>query len=758
MSFTVLPPVFMAGIAFYVGCFHLLLYFRQPSLRQNLNFGLTCLFVSLYDAFSAALYGVSSSEQGVRWQYLQGFAVAFAGVPFVWFISDYCSLKSKRMPYALSIVYILLSVGMLLFPLELTYTQEPLVKEVRLPFGMEAVYHEMAPGPLTILLFSTGLVSFTYACWAGVKLYRAGMRQRAVPLLGVVFLFYAGAFNDMAVSTGLYPFVYTSEYAYLGFIVLMAFALSAEARRAGNMEDTLRESEEKLKEAQRIGRMGHWEFDLGTQEITISEQAYELVELHPDAGPPDPEKGLTYFDPEDSEDLLKHVSRALKSGEGFERDYRIRLPSGRSVHHHSTFLPIRDGSGKVTKLMGTVQDITERKQAEEERIKLEDRLRQAQKMEAIGTLAGGIAHDFNNILAAMIGYAELATIDAPENAPIQAHLKQIVQAGTRGRDIVKQILAFSRQASQEAKPVDMKRVVDEALKFLRATLPTTIEIRRQIQFEPCTILGDATQMQQVLVNLGTNAAHAMQEKGGVLEVSLTGLHLEEKAFPDCPDLKPGSYVKLAVTDTGHGMTREVMACIFDPFFTTKERGRGTGMGLSVVHGIVQGHGGAVRVDSQPGEGSTFEVYFPRLEREAEPEPDSFSSMPTGRERILLVDDEKALTDLGERMLGQLGYEVTARTSSTEALELFRDKPDRFDLVITDMTMPGMTGVELSMEVLRIRPDIPVILCTGFSERITEEQAKQKGIRAFMMKPFAMREVAETVRRVLAQGNGRISEI
>ena len=418
------------------------------------------------------------------------------------------------------------------------------------------------------------------------------------------------------------------------------------------------------------------------------------------------------------------------------------------------------------KMVELEKEITERKLAEKERRKMCVQLQQAQKMEAIGTLAGGIAHDFNNVLTAVIGYTEMALDDVTKGPLLQNDLQEVLKAGIRAKDLVNQILTFSRQTEQELMPVKLKLVAKEAIKLLRASLPTTIEIRQDIQNESW-VLADPTQIHQILMNLCTNAGHAMQEKGGILEVSLRNVDLktdQNRSKIEIPKsmaqsapgwagqaeigLAPGSYLRLTVSDTGHGMDRSTIQRIFDPYFTTKDKGEGTGLGLSVVHGIVKDHGGTVTVYSEPGRGAAFHVYLPVIERESELDVAAEKILPTGTERILFIDDEPSLVNLGTQMLEGLGYKVVTRTSSLEALELFKEQYDKFDLVFTDMTMPNMTGEELAKEVLKVRPDIPVILCTGFSSRITEEKAKAFGIRAFVMKPLLKLDMAKTIRRVL----------
>lgn len=390
-----------------------------------------------------------------------------------------------------------------------------------------------------------------------------------------------------------------------------------------------------------------------------------------------------------------------------------------------------------------------RKQAEEERTRLEAQFRQTQKLEAVGTLASGIAHDFNNILAAVIGYAELAKMRLPEDSKVIADMDEVHKAGIRARDLVRQILAASRQQEQDHKPIQIKIIVKEAVKLLRATLPSDIEIKEDVAREIGIVNADPTQIHQVIMNLCTNAGHAMQEDGGVLTVSLFNVEFDNVAAAQYLNADPGPYLRLTVSDTGHGMTCDVKERIFDPYFTTKKKGEGTGLGLSVVHGIVRDHGGTIRVYSEHGKGSTFHVYLPLIEGQAiKPEVAEHASVLKGNERILFIDDEQVLTDMSKQMLERLGYEVTIRTSSIEALELFHKKPDQFDLVITDMTMPKMTGDRLAKELMRIRRDIPIILCTGFSERISEEKAKGMGIKAFAMKPIVMQDMAKTVRKVL----------
>lgn len=374
-------------------------------------------------------------------------------------------------------------------------------------------------------------------------------------------------------------------------------------------------------------------------------------------------------------------------------------------------------------------------------------------MEAIGTLAGGIAHDFNNILGSIIGYAELMEmLDVPKNSNIQDRLKRILASAYRAKDLVQQILTFSRRTEQNTAPVVLTLIIKEVIKFLRASLPATIKIDVRCDAANSTVLGDATQLYQVLMNLCTNAAHAMEKEGGLLEVSLSDVDYDSLDASLKADLQPGSYVMLCVQDTGCGMPPNVVDRIFDPFYTTKGPGEGTGLGLSVVHGIVKNMHGAISVHTHPGQGSLFRVYLPCQEaKRDQPIAQEASRIRGGEGRILFVDDEQYLVGFARQMLTKLGYDVVAHTSSKQALEQFGQQPDAFDLVITDLAMPDMPGLELAAAILRRRPSIPIILCSGFMDSEKRQKAGELGIREVVMKPFGVREFAAAIRRVLDKG-------
>lgn len=432
--------------------------------------------------------------------------------------------------------------------------------------------------------------------------------------------------------------------------------------------------------------------------------------------------------------------------EGSVDDYKVNLVTKDGKIKNcllSASLWVND-AGELLGYQGIIRDITEQK-------RLENQISQAQKMEAIGTLAGGIAHDFNNILGIIIGYAELAREDAPPDSTSSSDLDNVLEAANRAKDLVTQILAFSRQTKIERIPTQLQSLVKEALKMLRSSIPTSVEIRDDIDSGCGVVLADPTQAHQILMNLCTNANHAMEETGGVLTITLQSVAIGKDDQELAMTLEPGEYVELTVSDTGSGIAPDVMDKVFDPYFTTKEVGKGTGMGLAIIHGIVADYGGAVTVESEVGSGTSFHVYFPVVEEKELTSVKDLEKIPMGHERILFIDDEALLTEMGRKMLERLGYRVTVRSSSLEALATFQDNPDAFDVVITDQTMPGITGADLARRMLQIRPDIPIILCTGYSNIIDEKVAKSMGIMEFALKPLTKDTVSRLLRKVLDAG-------
>jgi len=454
-----------------------------------------------------------------------------------------------------------------------------------------------------------------------------------------------------------------------------------------------------------------------------------------------------YEDQDFRHEIKKRVLDDCASGDP-RRMHWDNIPITRKSEETSFISAMNTPVPNKNLMISTVWDVTDHNHAEMEKIKLESQLRQSHKMEAIGTLAGGIAHDFNNILAAILGYADMAMDDTPAHSPAKYQIEQVLKAGNRAKELVKHILSFSRKETHERVPVQTHLIVKEALKLLRASIPTTVEIKQNIDSSSGDILADPTQIHQVIMNICTNAAQAMEEDGGLLEVDLFSVELKAEDLANQPNLKLGRYVKLTVKDYGIGIDKQNLDKIFDPYFTTKDVGKGSGMGLAVVIGIVRSHDGMITVESTRGKGTTFNLYFPRIEVQIHKEIKDNEPLPKGKEKILVVDDEESMVDMTKRRLERLGYNVTAKTSSTEALELFRSQPDLFDLVITDQTMPNLTGEQLAKKLMEIRPHIPIIVCTGYSSKVDAEKANFIGISAFIMKPVDKKELSRTIRQVL----------
>jgi two-component system cell cycle sensor histidine kinase/response regulator CckA len=458
--------------------------------------------------------------------------------------------------------------------------------------------------------------------------------------------------------------------------------------------------------------------------------------------------------PEDQDSYYLHRKQLFETGELQACELRMLGRDGKPFWARLEGTAAWDAAG-APECRVVMRDITKRKRAEAEKATLEGQLQKAQKMEAIGALAGGIAH-FNNILSVIIGNAEILNLADDNGTSVENGLNQILGASQRAKQLVHQILAFSRRGKQEKILINLKPIVKESLEFLRASLPSLIELRHYLEPDAGTVMADPSQMQQILMNLCVNAAHAMEKDGGVLQINLSNTVLSEEDTRFDPEVEPGDFVKLTVSDSGDGMEPSVLQRIFDPYFTTKEPSKGTGLGLSVVHGIVKSHGGMITVDSEVGKGTTFTVFLQRALGFEKVADKPMSPLAMGTETILFVDDENALADLGRQMLGELGYQVEIRSSPIEALEAFRANPQKFDLVVTDLTMPHMSGLNLARKLMEIRPGMPIILCTGFSEQANEHAASALGICAFLLKPLVMRDIADAVRKALDECSARSS--
>ena len=451
-------------------------------------------------------------------------------------------------------------------------------------------------------------------------------------------------------------------------------------------------------------------------------------------------KNIRIFKSDELDDIsYRDICDTVKGGNVWSGHITAIKKDGTSYISSGSINPVRNKNGEIINYVFIFRDVTRE-------IMIEEQSRQSQKLEAIGILAGGIAHDFNNILAAIMGYSELLE-SSISDVQSKGFLGQILKSSNRAKALIKQILTFCRQGEEVRKPLHIASIIKEIMKFIRSSLPATIEIKESIETKG-VILADPTRIHQVIMNLCTNSAYAMRGKGGILEISLSEVEFDEENVKEYLELKEGKYVKLTVSDTGYGMDKKTVERIFEPFYSTKPKGEGTGLGLSVVHGIVKNYGGTITVRSEPGKGSTFDLFFPYVDVNVTEEPDVEKVLPGGNEHILLVDDEEPLTMCYSNMLIKLGYNVISETGSIKAMKDFCLEPDKYDLLITDYTMPKMTGVDLAEELFQVNPDIPVIIYTGSSEMIELDKQKITNIKEIIFKPVSMSLLAHTVRKVL----------
>jgi PAS domain S-box-containing protein len=517
------------------------------------------------------------------------------------------------------------------------------------------------------------------------------------------------------------------------------FELAIDITERKQAEMALRESETKYRNLVENAPLGVLSIDRRGRIVEANSWLVQML------GSPSAEAtkriNLFTFQPLVDAGVANHFRQCLENGKigVFETPYTSKW--GQEVYLRYHIRPIEDDSHGIVGVQGIVEDISDAKLAETQ-------LRQAQKIEAIGTLAGGIAHDFNNILFPIVGMSEMLMERFLSDNREYEDVREIYRAGLRARDLVNQILAFSRQSERKRMPTRIQQVLKEVLKLGRSTIPANIEITQDIQSDCGLVMSDPSQFHQIVMNLVTNAYHAVEKTGGRISVQLKETELGSKELAGS-SLEPGRYAMLSIFDTGCGIDPAVMDKIFEPYFTTKEQGKGTGLGLAVVFGIVKKHQGDIKVYSEAGMGTTFKVYFPLMEKSSEEvSVREVESYETGTEKILLVDDEESVVKIEKLMLERLGYHVTARLSSVDALEAFKNNLNKFDLVVTDMAMPNMTGDQLAKELISIKPDIPVIICTGFSENISQEKAAAMGIKGFLMKPIVTSEMAQVVRKVL----------
>lgn len=734
----------LTGSIVIMGLYHLGLFALRPREWSPLYFGLFCLLIALRtlttgERYLMELMPVFDWEVLTKITYLTFYLGVFVFTGFVH--SLFPQEVSKNVLYLIGGVSVIFSTVVLILPARLythTLPTFEIVAVMSLIYGLYALILASIRKREGALVFLTGFVALSLTTLNDILYANLLVPTGYLTPVGLFIFIFSQAWLLAQRFSKSFLLVDQQRLA----LTQTNRAYEQEIHEREQAEAALRQSESALMDAQRLAHIGNWEWDIQTGQIHWSEEVFRLFGLDPQDVSYD--LLMTLIAPDDKEIWERSVQAVLNTDQPLKIDYRIHKPDGDRRWLHCEAQVVRDAAGQPVRMFGTFQDITERKRWEAARL-------QTSRLESIGVLAGGIAHEFNNVLTVILGFTDLATRAVPRASSTYHHLQAVLTAGYRAKELVQQILAFSRQSNPERQPVSLPMLVREGLNLVRATMPTTIVLKSHIDPDAGGVLADPTNLQQILLNLCANAEYGMRQTGGILEVSLTRSEVEAAAPANPAGLPPGSYVRLTVRDTGDGMPPEVVERIFEPFFTTKGVGEGTGMGLAIVHGIVTSYGGAVTVESIPGEGSTFIVDLPRMAETVETVPsESPEALPQGHGCILFVDDEEPLVRLGRESLEALGYEVVSSLSSVEALGLFQATPQRFDLVITDQTMPVMTGERLARELRRIRADIPIVLCTGFSPLIDAERAAALGISAFCLKPVDIQELARTIERVLGR--------
>ncbi len=599
--------------------------------------------------------------------------------------------------------------------------------------------------------FNIILADYTLPSFDGISALKIAAEKRPE----VPFIFVSGTLGEEvaieALNVGATDYVLKTRLSRLVPSVVRALREATERAERKRAEESLRRSETYLAEAQRLSHTGSFGWRPSSGELYFSEETFRIFEFDRETTPTLDLIMRQRIHPEDVSSWRRVVERAAHEGQDYTHEYRLRMTDGRVKHLHLVAHAIRAETGDVD-FVGAVKDVTEEKWTQAERERLEQRLRLAAKMEAVGRFAGGIAHDFNNVLGAILGYGELVQNHLDEGGAARRQIDQVMQAGARGKTLVDRILGFSRSAVGDRVPVQVQSVVEETLELLKASLPTAVRLESQLDAGDTAVVGDATQFHQVVMNLCTNAVHAM-ERSGVLTVVLEQEAIGEHRLLSHGTLCAGPYVRLSVSDTGSGIPPAVLERMFDPFFTTKRVGDGTGLGLALVQGIVADLGGMIDVATQPDVGTTFTIWLPAAGEIPRLLAGAAGELPRGNgERVMIVDDERALVALAEETLAELGYEPVGFDSSVAALQAFRAEPQRFDLVLTDEAMPDLNGIELACEIRQVRPEISIILMSGYSGTQLSERAQAAGVIDVLRKPLIRRDIAEPVARALQPPN------
>jgi PAS domain S-box-containing protein len=749
MNLASIPVVVMGSISLYVGCYHLLNYLRQRKHPEDLTFGLLCLSMTLYAAISAGLYSCDTVAEGAEWQRAQFMALAVFTIAFLWFATIYTHQKPTIITYAITTIFVILIIIHAIEQSGLSLRiDHPLIKSVYLPLLKVTIkYYEVELGLFSTLQTFLGLFVSIYIMFLILRYHERGNKREAMPLLVAMAFVFIAAASDSAVAIGLYSFIYLIEYGYTAVILLMAFSLSSTVVKATMIKDALYESEERFRALVETTSDWVWEVDENCEYTYTSPKCRELLGYEPAEL-----VGKTPFDlmpPQDDKQIKTEFRRILLSHKPIESFENTAVhKNGHLVILETSGVPVYEENGTFTGYRGIDRDITYRKAAEDEKNKLQEQLQQAMKMEAVGRLAGGIAHDFNNLLTAIIGNIDLAklSLDSPDS--LSKCLEGIGVASESAASLTRQLLAFSRRQIIEPRVLILNTLVTNLQRMLSRLLGEDVILDTILSEKLGCVKVDPGQFEQVLVNLAVNARDAMPG-GGKLLIETSNIDFDEEFHAHHTILHPGRFVLLAVSDTGQGMSEEVKQHVFEPFFTTKSMGRGTGLGLATIFGIIKQAGGAIDFYSVEDRGTTFKIYIPRVEDE----PDKAIStqeeeLATGNETVLLVEDDQGVRVPAVMALEHLGYNVLSAPTWTEVFSLAKQYKSSIDLLLTDVVMPGINGRELADRLLAFHPEMKVLFTSGYTENIIVEHGVLESNINFIGKPYSVTAMSRKIRKVL----------
>ena len=783
----------MAGVIVYVGLFHLTIYFQRLDRRGDLTFALICFGMALYDIFCAGLYNATSVAEGINWQRAQIFALILIGVLFLWFIADYTSQRSRNWNYSFTGFFLIASLILLIDRSGLAFLiDHPFIKTIRLPLGLAVTYYETAPGPLIGLLNVAGLLLLVHTLRLIVKYYRAGNRKKAIPLFYAIFILFVGLWNDFAVSSGLYEFMYALEYSYLGIVLVIEYFLTRDIVEAAVTKESLKISEEKYRKlsgelehrvAERTRQLAVFNEELQIEiagrkrieeALKESELRYKQLLNHAPAGiyEVDFQTGklvsvndvMCEYTGYSREELLSMSTLDLLAEESqlhfIERLERIF--AGEEVPETVEYKAIGKSGQEFWALVNAkyvyenetlkgatvvVHDITERKRAEAEKEKLKAQLHDAQKMEAIGTLAGGVAHDLNNILSGIVSYPELLLLDLPLESPLIEPILTMKKSGEKATTIVQDLLTLARRGVATTDVVNIHQIISDYLQSheyqqLLKYHPKVV-VETALETEIMNVMGSPVHLSKTIMNLVSNAVEAMPA-GGDLFISAENRYIDKPVNGD-EEMNAGDYVIIKVSDTGVGISAEDMKRIFEPFYTKKVMGRsGTGLGMAVVWGTVKDHQGHIGIQSIEGEGTTFTLYFPATRNELRIcDPQQSIEVFTGHgESILVIDDVNEQREIANR----LSYSVKSVSSGEEAVAYMKN--NTVDLLLLDMIMdPGINGFETYRRIVNLHPEQKAIIASGYAESTDVKKAQKLGARVYLKKPYTLEKLGEAVRNV-----------